>query len=272
MSFLGINKLHSLESNLQLRLVRRDDAVLLPGAEVLTKLGCLFWFKTNGANDKIGTSGDSNHTWLQLKCKLASNGGFDKKQMWSLWQWGPNFQVNVSGIIFGSLRLWSEAWNKKKCTSSSGQCFLILNSCWLLALCLSWKKFDPKSMCEPITFPVLWTMCDSQRDEAPWAACTSRTSLMKQNMLSWETLLPSNYFCFSGSTVSYDLLGIYLMRVWGCFFKPQQKGLIPFWHFSDSRGEKCQEDKCYSSLCEEQQLFHELGVTFQDLLCGSLVR
>lgn len=45
-------------------------------------------------------------------------------------------------------------------------------------------------MCERITFPVLWIMCDSQRDEALWATRTIQPVLLlaaktKQNISDW---------------------------------------------------------------------------------------
>lgn len=84
-------------------------------------------------------------------------------------------------------------------------------------------------MCEHITFPVkvLWIMCDSQCwGSLQWLSSSSdshfffqpqrqtKTSLMKWNMLSWETPLLSNCFCFSSSNISCNHFGMRFIWWW----------------------------------------------------------
>lgn len=60
-------------------------------------------------------------------------------------------------------------------------------------------------------------------------------------MLLWETMLLSNYFCFTGSNVSCNHLGmrVYLMIVWSCAFQTTiEKKFECVLPCSDSRGEK----------------------------------
>lgn len=122
---------------------------------------------------------------------------------------------------------------KSMCTSSSGRCFLIFNGCWLLAFCVSWKKLDKagvwahyfssQGFVNHVWFTERWCSLrgpyDGQFFFQPQRQ--TKTSLVKQNMLLWETLLLSNCFCFSGSNVSCNHLGmrVYLIMVWSCVFQ-----------------------------------------------------
>lgn len=95
--------------------------------------------------------------------------------------------------------------------------------------------------------------------------------LMKRNMLLWETLLLCDCFCFSGSNVSWNQLGmrVYLAMLRSCVFRATAGKTSPL--VFRLPGWKLLKGKCYLWLCEEQLSFHEL-VTLRDLLCGSLVR
>lgn len=86
-------------------------------------------------------------------------------------------------------------------------------------------------MCEHITFPVkVCESCvihrvmngayDSQLFLQPQRQ--TKTSLMKHNLLLWQTPLLPNCFCSCGSNVSCNHLGmrVYLMVAWSCLFRP----------------------------------------------------
>lgn len=142
-------------------------------------------------------------------------------------------------------------------------------------------------MCERITFPVkVCELCVIHEDLKLLEAGPRRTASFSLGpgdkpkhlrrgkvCFLWETPLPSNCFCFFGSDVSCNHLGMRVC-VMVVLLVPQQRRSFRlfgrFFFFPDSRGGK--KDKCYLSACEEQLLFHELGVTLRDPSCGSPVR
>lgn len=149
------------------------SAVLLPGAVILTgRARRLFWFRTNGANEEIGTRADGNHTRSQLKPKLACNVRLIKSKC---------DHFDSAGAKPPTKCFWNYMWvsaalergpktKKKKSmrASSSGRCFLILNGCWLLAFCVSWKKLDKAEVWEDyFSSRGLGIVCDSRGTEAP---------------------------------------------------------------------------------------------------------
>ena len=147
-------------------------------------------------------------------------------------------------------------------------------------------------MCERITFPV--KVCEScvihgelkLLERARRTASFSLGPRDKPKHLRrgevcflWETPLPPNCFCFSGSDVSCNHLGMRVC-VTAVLLVPQQRRsfrlfarfFFVFFFFFFFWLPRRKKDKCYVSACEEQLLFHELGVTLRDLSCGSSVR
>lgn len=98
-------------------------------------------------------------------------------------------------------------------------------------------------MCERITFPV--KVCEScviqrvmngayDRQLFLQPQRQTKTSLMKHNLLLWQTPLLPNCFCSCGSNVSCNHLGmrVYLMVAWSCVFRPTTEEVCAgFCHF-----------------------------------------
>lgn len=87
------------------------------------------------------------------------------------------------------------------------------------------------------------SMYDSQYFSEPQRQ--DKTALMKQNKLLRATLLPSNCFCYPGSNVSCNGLGmrVYLMMVWSRVFSYHNRAKVVLFFllvlpFCDSRGDK----------------------------------
>lgn len=163
------------------------------------RLHSALWFKTNGGNEKIGTSADWNHIRSQSKCKLAWNILLIKSKCDHFDSGGQTSKKMFLELYLGHCGFGGRPETKRMCASSSGRYFLILNGCWLLAFCVSWKKLDKAGVwAQYFSSQGLWIMCDSQRDEAVWAARPiasflfqpqrkTKTSPMEQNMFVGDT-------------------------------------------------------------------------------------
>lgn len=191
----------------------------------------------------------------------------DEKRMWSFWQQGQNLQVNASGTICGSLWLWREAWKKREVRAPphldlkwlltlSFLCFLeAIKQSWCASALLFHSRLDSVCFVEGMNL-LRWP----------------QTSLMmtpKKPLRGWGAgrrlgaLLLCDCFCFSGSNVSYNQLGmrVYLAKLWSGVFRATADVSACF---QKPRGKNYWKDKCYLSTCEEQLSFHEL-VTLWDL-------
>ncbi len=97
------------------------------------RLHCVLWFKTNGGNEKTGTSADWNHIRSQSKCKLARDILLIKSKCDHFDSGGQTSKKMFLELYLGHCGFGGRPETRRMCVSSSGRYFLILKGCWLLA-------------------------------------------------------------------------------------------------------------------------------------------